>query len=463
MIKKAYNKIFGPKRQEKSHSLGITRSGCSNDSFHNFLTLRGHHNLAAHQAINYYSQVQPLATAINKKAGEAASLRPLLFNDEKNQFTLTHPLLTFLKRPNKDCTWTEFFFQLSAFFSITANVYIWASSRSGKPDSELFELFVIHPQNVSHNSDGNGNVLSMTLTNSRVNGGTTFRPEETTKLGLRFYDDMGNELWQIKGFSPISGSVVGQSRLTPLFYEIEQHIEASKHNLSLLENGMRPTMMLIPQDDMTPDQLNLLVEQLDKFQIGSGNTGRPLLMAGIKEAIDSMKSNRDMDFAVLNKSTVNKIYTALDIPLALISEDSMTLDNLRVANSMLYDMAAIPLANRGFEELSIMILHRYPGLEGSRLTFNEKDIPALRHRQLEQAMKLRGIGAHTDNEIRSTLGDEPLNGGDVVRGPINQIAIGQDTFTDDQPKPPKKRFMAAMEEYGMADDEIQDIANKAGL
>jgi len=458
-----FSKLFSKRRQQKSFSNACGTSW-HNGSFANFLTLHGHHNLAAHQAIDYYRQVGPVGSSIDTIAREIASLQPLLFNQEDNQFTTSHPLLKFLQKPNADSTWNEFITRLSAFDMITCNTYIWASSQGGSPDSPLVELRVINPQNVSFNSDGNGNVSSITLTNTRDSNGTTFFPQETAQLGLRFYDNLGNELWQIKDFNPASGAVVGMSRLVHIFYELEQFIESSRHNWALLKNGMRPTFMVIPQDDLTSDAQEMLKDMVCQFQVGSENAGRPIFGAGVKELKDLAKSNRDMDFVNLKKSILEGIYTGLNFPLALVSPDSMTFSNLGVARELLYDNAVLPLGNREFNELTNMIIHRYPDVADSRITFNENSIPALRDRQVRQAVELKNTGSYTRDEIRKTLGDEPLReGGDVILGPVSEVPNAVDGFTDDQPKPPKKLYLEQMEKYGLPYDELNVIAEKAGL
>ena len=453
------SKLFSQTRQQKSFN-----GSWPNASFANFLTLQGHHNLAAHQAIDYYRQVGAVGTSINTIGREIASLQPLLFNQEDNQFDTSNPLLTFLQNPNADSTWNEFITRLSVFYMITGNTYIWASSQGGKPDSPLLEIRVISPQNVSFNSDGNGNVSSITLTNARDNKGATFFPQETAQLGLRFYDNLGNELWQIKDFNPASGAVVGMSRLVHIFYELEQFIESSRHNWALLKNGMRPTFMIIPQDDLTPDAQEMLKDMVCQFQVGSENAGRPIFAGGVKDTIELSKSNRDMDFVNLKKSILEGIYTGLNFPLALVSPDSMTFSNLGQARELLYDNATLPLANRLFNELTNMVIHRYPDVSDSRIWFNENSIPALRDRQVRQAVDLKNTGSYTRDEIRKTLGDEPLaEGGDVILGPVSEVPNAVDGFTDDQPKPPKKFYLEAMEQYGLPYDELNAIAEKAGL
>lgn len=457
------SKLFSKHRQKKSFSNACVTSW-PNASFVNFLTLRGHHNLAAHQAINYYRQVAAAGTSIDTIAREISSLQPLLFNQKDNQFTLSHPLLTFLQRPNADSTWNEFMTRLSAFRIITGNSYIWASSQGGKPDSPLLELMVINPQNVSFNSDGNGNISSITLTNEKDNKGGTFFPQETAQLGLRFYDNLGNELWQIKDFNPASGAVVGMSRLVHIFFELEQSIESSRHNWSLLKNGMRPTVMIIPEDDLAPDAQEMLKDMVKEFQVGSENAGRPIFGGGVKEVKDLIKSNRDMDFVNLKKSILQCIYNGLNFPLALVSSDNMTFSNLGQARELLYDNAVLPEAKRTFNELTNMIIHRYPDAEDSRITFNQHSIPALRDRQVRQAKEKSEIGAYTRDEVRKDLGDEPLaEGGDVILGPVSEVPNAVDGFTDDQPKPPKKLYLEAMEQYGLPYDELNEIADKAGL
>jgi len=65
---------------------------------------------------------------------------------------------------------------------------------------------------------------------------------------------------------------------------------------------------------------------------------------------------------------------------------------------------------------------------------SESDIPVLRPRVLENAKRQSDLNVNTINEIRTSIGDQPLDeGGDVVFISSTLVPAGVDLMGDDEP------------------------------
>jgi HK97 family phage portal protein len=390
--------------------------------------------LAASLTVVYYRRCAPLHNAIDMIAQEVAGLKPLLFDTKKEVFIKDHPILELLQFPNADIVWEEFIYNLASFFLLSGNAYILATGRANKPPLEI-NVMPSQVISISPGKDG----YAQTYTVNIFYGGFIFERKEVDNR-FRYYsvsgdtDGLDREFYHIKNFNPISGSqrVFGMSKLNPIYYEIEQYINQCVHNLSILERGARPAglFMLPPGFSLTDDQLMSLRAEINNLYSGASNAGRVPILEGGMEFIETMKTNRDMDFLALKKEVTAMIYNTLRIPLPLITSDNMTYSNFENATLKLYDNAVIPLAKRLFSELSYFLLPRYPNTENLILAFDEGEVLALEPRRNEQLKVLKEVGIFTLNEMRNKVGALPLDGGDVIYGSGMGMPIATDPNTE---------------------------------
>jgi hypothetical protein len=91
-MKWPFSKKSKPAERKSSVSLSTV-------SFINFLFDNGHGDLGSHLAIDLYSKVGPLATAINIISDNLAQLEPVLVKDD-DEVIKEHPVLTLLDNPS---------------------------------------------------------------------------------------------------------------------------------------------------------------------------------------------------------------------------------------------------------------------------------------------------------------------------------------------------------------------------
>ena len=381
---------------------------------------RLHHSLS----ILYYANCSPVATSIDLIAQEFSSLTPRLFNTKTGEFEKNqdHPVLQLLKTPNADSTYKEFATRLVSYFLITGESYSVATGPINRPPLEVWVPNVI---DIDLSPDrGDGFLGSIILTGNQI---SEQFGRSTSKGRFRYTKkDETAEAWQVKNFNPLfsSSNLGGFSFLCPVVAEVEQFIESNTHNLSMLKRGARPSGIFSSPDALTDDQFERLQSQIDGWYSGASNAGRPLLVEGGTDYKDAMMTARDMDFLNLKRSNADAIFNQFHIPLPLVSPDQMTLANMETAKLTLYDTAVLPIADRIFEELTNFLMPRFPRSENLKITYNSAEIAALEIRRTEAAKIRKETGVNTTNEIRRTLGDEPIAEGETVMVPANLVPLG---------------------------------------
>lgn len=446
------------------------RKSFSGNNIFDFLSLNGFSNVSAWQALRYYEQIAPVGTAVDLITDELPSLEISVFDKKDNSYSEEgQEILKFLSHPNAATSGQEFMKAYGTYFTATGEVYLIAT---GAVHRKPLELMVQPPQYVNIINGDDSFPDAYQVNNNGVL--TTFHRKEVDKR-MRYFDSSGErELWHIKDFNPNASASnhAGASRLNTIFYEIEQHLEASKHNLALLQNGGRLSMALVTEQVLDDDTFARLQEQVDRFYSGSQNAGRVFIGEGGLSAHELGKTNRDMDFRNLKRDDAAAIYNRLKIPLPLVTPENMTLANMESARIMLYDNAVIPLCRRLLSELTLFIGGRFGLSETQTLSIDPESIPALQARQIAELKEIKSLDVLTINETRARIGYEEVEGGDSVLAPAALLPIAQDRFTDDNLTTPdaRNKFFDIMRSQKTADGksrwtekQIKDFADMEGL
>lgn len=399
-------------------------------SFVNYLAFNGWANLSSFQSLTYYMQVSPLYDAVNKIARECSSIQLYMYDLNKEEYSKKHQFLDLMRHPNTDVGSHEFMEQLICYFLVTGNCYVIAT---GQPNRPPLELFIAPPQYITLEPDPNdGYTGAILYTSSRNN--VRFSREEVNGRFRYYSPDKKQEIYHIRVFNPFRGVTVnyGLSPLSPIYYEIEQYIKAGVHNLSLLARGARPSGALTTPETLTDAAFARLQEQLDRFNSGAENAGRPILLQNGLQFVEMGTSNKDMDFERLKQGLKVQIYNAFNIPLALISEASMSYNNLETARLSLYDFAVLPTLGRILEELSNFLMYRYGLEDKAEISYNKDSIPALQLRRNEELTLVKNLGVNSINEIRAMRGDDPVIGGDNIYSTGAMFPVARTTSAIDQ-------------------------------
>jgi len=433
-----FNKLFSKKQEENKNISNIEKKGFSLPA--GFIrNINEKNNVSAKQALRFYKEAAPVATAIDWINDEFKSLDLVLAKD--GEVTSIDPILEKLKRPNDDMTQRDFLETYGAYFLLANEVYLLAT---GLENREPAELIVISPEYVTVKRGVDGFTATMEINKSQ--GGKEVFTRDAKEY--RFFNKQRNrELWRVKGFSPSADNStfvmedeygnMGRSKLSSVKLEIDQYIAIATHNLAKLNNGMRPGgVITTPKgEDLTETQFESIRQQVVNFYSGGVNSGKTLILPGGLEfvPIDSMS---DMDFEKLTNQVTKSVFNRYKIPLDLVTTEQAAANTAWAAKLTLYDNAVLPLAWRLLEELTIFLAPRYNLDVNDIILPNENTIPALQSRRLEQIEAKARLNVLTTNEIRQEIGyeDEVENGNDLYIAnnlvPIGSTPIIQPNLTN---------------------------------
>lgn len=394
------------------------------------------------QFIDYYLRCSPVFTATKLIKDSAADISPIIFDKKKDQFIYNHPFLELLKRPNPFQNQRQFFAEYFLFYILAGNVY---TNIIG--DSKPVRLDNYNPQYITIQENSSDGYASLYTYSNSSNSETYKRSDNILKdRKARFLSANGNELIHLKNIDPEGGynKLYGVSELVGCQIEIDQYLRASEHNNSLLKNGCRPSMLFSIEGELESEQVEEVEASISNKLQGSSNAGRPLV-TNSKTTVHQLSQNiKDMDFAGLKKDAMTAIYNCLKIPLAMISQDSSTFNNLESSRYNFYDNTIIPLVQITYNHLTNNVLKRYSNSENLELAFDPASVEALANRQSQESLQLSQSRVLTVNEIRSKLGYEPISGGDDLYQPLTLAPIGSDQFTDDNRNSPSKSLVDTM-------------------
>jgi len=377
--------------------------------------------LSPAQALEYYTHIAPLYSAVDMIASKAAAVE-LAIDNGSDEIGFNHPLLTILSKPNAFMSKTEFFEHLYSFYLLTGNAYVVATGPVNRPP---LELEVVNPGCVTVIRGDDGYPASIQVL-ATAGKSRTFMRKETPTGGRFFSQGADAEIWHIKAFNPrsLNGDLLGMSPIAPIMDELDQYVEASLHNLSLLKRGSRPSGAFKFNRALSDDEFQRLQQSADRFYSGGSNAGRVMILEE-GEFQEMSQTNKDMDFATLKKEVTQTIYSAYRIPIPLVNAEFSTYDNLKTSTLNLYDNAVLPVVTKVLVELQTMLMERYERKNiVSTLVYDPESIPALEPRAVDKVQKMRETGILTTNELRSILGYDPVEGGDTILVDANQVPLG---------------------------------------
>jgi HK97 family phage portal protein len=389
--------------------------------------------VSARQAASFYQSTSAVATAVDMIADAVEQIEPVIQTSD-GKFIKDHPVLDLVRNPNGFSRWHQFIGALARNYLLKHDSLISASGNIKRPP---IEIWPVNLQTVSIIEHLDRYPSSYIITNGPITGNFD-RSSRNRKIGTRFYEGMLKELYHIQGYSSRITQTESDSPLQAAANEAKQIIKGKYHNLQLLNNGGRLSLMIAFKDDdvIDDEEHKTRVKRINEQYSGPENAGKigVISNADIAEMKEFGVNNKDMDFAELESLASFAIYLRYKVPLALISTKASTFNNLATGVELFYDQAVLPAADVLFSGLTFFLMHRF-GLDPNKekLTYNPESIDSLKTRTLNEVEKRKKINVETTNELRSLLpGREPLkDGGDDVYHPKNLIVLGADAFTGD--------------------------------
>lgn len=414
-----------PKVERKSAALGTSKE------LGDFLMFGSSGKAAtASSALSLYDSSTAVSIPVNMIAEAFASIEPVLVINDK--MVTKHPILDLLSSPSPFFTQDLFLETLGKNYLVTGECQVVAI---GSVNSAPLELQPMSPANVTPMKGSGGITRNIVVSGESLTGEYKYVP---SKKRARYLNGGLLEIKHMRNFSTQDNSLVrGSSPLKAASAEVRQHIHGNTHNVSLLENGGRVSLVFHFGEDMSTDDFEETKQRVISQYGGSTKAGTIGVTAGQKLDIKEMGvSNKDMDFANLQQMAQRAVALQYKVPLSLITTDASTFNNYLESKLALYDDAVLPLADRVFAGLTSLLVPRF-GLDPNqvKITYDEDRITALEKRRNENLKLRKDLNLETTNEMRESIGKDPIEGGYSIYIPSSMVPIGEDPFSEPDPEP----------------------------
>lgn len=411
--------------ESKSFALGL------NDTLGSLLAVGSAGGVSSPTAAMWaYRECSAVANPIDLVAEDLAQLEPVLKNMETGEVTRDHELLSLLRSPHPMFSQRLLLEAVAKYYLVTAEVPIVAL---GNVNTAPVGLIPINPQFLNPSIDGaTGIPGSWTISGKTLTG--IYRTDPLD-MGRAYQHSELRELRMIRGFSSRDNSLVrGESKLVAASKDFLMSMHGADYNVSLLEKGGRLTLVFQFKQSLDRDVFEERREQILAQFSGSGQAGRPIVTQGGELDIREGSSNpHDLEHGATMQRAEGMIYKRYKVPIVLANTDAATFNNMGTALEMLWDDAIIPPAKRLLGEMGEWLLPKY-GEDPSKvmLTFDPDQIEPLRKRRLEELKTRSELGVEAPNEIRESMGLDPMEGGEE---PLVSSALTPLSMIGDEPDP----------------------------
>ena len=335
-------------------------------------------------------QGNPMGFRAVKLISEAAAALPLVLQDDQRRYD-THPVLDLIRRPNGAQGRAELFEAIYGHLLLSGNAYIEAVPGMAKLPGELHVLRSDRMALVP-GADGWPVAYDYSV------GGRTHR------FGM---GDGAQPICHIKTFHP-QDDHYGFSPLQAAAVAIDVHSSASAWSKALLDNAARPSGAIIykgadGQSQLTNDQYDRLVGEMEQHHQGARNAGRPMLLEGGLDWKPMGFSPSDMEFQKTKEAAGREIAIAFGVPPMLMGiPGDATYANYQEANRAFFRLTVLPLAAR----VTAGISHWLSVFSGEvvELRPDLDQIPALAAERDQQWARVGAADFLTPTEKRMILG-----------------------------------------------------------
>jgi HK97 family phage portal protein len=202
---------------------------------------------------------------------------------------------------------------------------------------------------------------------------------------------------------------------------IETDTHAADWNRNFFRNSARPDFVLQTDATLTDETFKRLKAQWDDMHAGTDNAHKAaILEAGLKANTLTM-SQKDMDFLESRKFSRDQILAMTGVSrvmLGLIEGDGRA--NMEAAEYNHAKRTIRPLMARAVSAVNHSLAPEYD----PKLVIGFSD-PVPEDKEFDHKVRMESVNkTHTINEIRAEMGDDPIEGGDVLYQPLNLVPLG---------------------------------------
>lgn len=325
-----------------------------------------------------------------KLIAEAAAALPIVLQDAERRYE-EHPILNLLSRPNAAQGRAELFEALFGQLTLTGNGYLEAvAGEDGAP----LELHVLRSDRMSLVPGADGWPVAYDYT--------------VGARKHRFHLGNGSSpICHIKSFHP-QDDHYGLSPLQAAATAIDVHNAASSWSKALLDNAARPSGAIVykgldGQAQMSADQYDRLLNEMESHHVGARNAGRPMLLEGGLDWKPMGFSPSDMEFQKTKEAAAREIAQAFGVPPMLIGiPGDATYANYQEASRAFYRLTVVPLVTR----VAASVGHWLSEFTGETVSLKPDldQVPALAAERDQQWKRVSEASFLSDAEKRVILG-----------------------------------------------------------
>ena len=332
--------------------------------------------------------------AVNKVASAVSSMRPKAVNREGE--AVKHKLLDVLLKTPKGYE--------ALVFKVSEDLH-WGGYALlvfvGNSNSEASKIDYIKPEKATFSLNSYEEIKYVTIVNDKY--ADTYCDKDGRYLSI----DGLKELVLIKT----------QTEL-PILKQVETEIsilsDGLNRNGALLQNAGRMSMVFCYQDNASADETEARAAAINRMVRGK-NFGGVAVTSGMGAPVDIKEfglSPRDMDFNALYDLCRKEVFLSCGVPIALVSSEASTYNNMASSSSDFYTGTVVPMANYILKHISRV--NSYRAKDEVTIVCDTSEIDAIKIQSAQVVKVLDESKSITVNEKRAILGYEAIDGGDAL-------------------------------------------------
>lgn len=321
---------------------------------------------------------------------EAAAALPLILQDNLRRYE-DHPMMTLIRRPNASQGRAEFLESVFGHLLLSGNAYVEAVPGLTSMPGEMHVLRSDR-MSVVPGADGWPVAYDYSIGNRSHRFDMTQGAQPICHI--RSFHPQDDHY----GFSPMQAAATA----------LDVHGSAAAWSKALLDNAARPSGAIVykgtdGQSQLSADQYDRLLSEMESHHQGARNAGRPMLLEGGLDWKPMGFSPSDMEFHKTKEAAAREISVAFGVPPMLLGiPGDATYANYQEANRAFYRLTVLPLASRVSAQLSAW-LSQLAG-EEVELRPDLDQIPALAIERDQQWARIGAADFLTPEEKRRLLG-----------------------------------------------------------
>ena len=331
----------------------------------------------------------PIGFRAVKLIAEAAAAVPMVVQDLDRRYD-RHPVQDLLHRPNQSQGRAELLESLFGQLLLTGDAYVEAVHDEALP----LELHVLRSDRMRLVPGADGWPVAYEY----AVGGRKVRFDVDGAL---------SPICHLKSFHP-QDDHYGLSPMQAAATAIDVHNAASRWSKALLDNAARPSGAIVyrgadGQAQLSQDQYDRLLMEMETQHQGARNAGRPMLLEGGLDWKPMGFSPSDMEFQKTKEAAAREIAVAFGVPPMLLGiTGDATYANYQEANRAFYRLTVLPLATRVLAQLADWL----SDFSGERIDLKPDldQIPALSAERDAQWRRVAEADFLTAAEKRNLLG-----------------------------------------------------------